>query len=241
MSNTILFIFEGNSTEKQIADNLTKYYVNENTNIQCAFCADIYQLYSKICADDDLDTFTILKNRNQNKAILSKYKRSDFAEIYMFFDYDGHAPNSDDDAIKDLLAFFNEETDTGKLYISYPMVEAIKHISPAIDFKTLKVKAKVNIRYKNLVGNSCRENLKNFNAYSENTWKELLDKHLKKMNYIVTNKFSIPNVYIPQVDIFQKQLEKYINVDQTVAVLSPFPVFVFDYYGYEKIFKILNK
>jgi len=135
MSSTILFIFEGEKTEKQITDSLTKHFANENVNVQCAFCSDIYQLYDKIYNDDDLDTFALIKNRIQNKESLSSYSRSDFAEIYIFFDYDGHAPNANDEKINDLLLFFNEETDYGKLFISYPMVEAIKHLSSEIVFR----------------------------------------------------------------------------------------------------------
>jgi len=32
MSNNILFVFEGEKTEKQIIDNLTKYFVNDDEN-----------------------------------------------------------------------------------------------------------------------------------------------------------------------------------------------------------------
>ena len=51
----------------------------------------------------------------------------------MFFDYDGHAPLADDEKIKELLILFNEETSFGKLYISYPMIEALKHINESKD------------------------------------------------------------------------------------------------------------
>lgn len=240
MSSSILFVFEGEKTEKQITNNLTRYFVNENINVQCAFCSDIYQLYDKIYADDDLDTFAVLKNRPQNIATLSSYKRSDFAEIYMFFDYDGHAPNACDEKLRDLLLFFDEETDTGKLFISYPMVEAIKHLSTDIVFKTLKVKAKENIGYKGKVSNECDINIRDLTAITKIQWLEIIAEHLKKMNYIVDNNYSLPTSYIPQVNIFDKQLEKYINVDSTVAVLSAFPVFIFDYYGFKKIASFLE-
>ncbi len=182
MSNSILFVFEGEKTEEKITNNLTKYFVNENTNVQCAFCADVYQLYNKICKDPDLDTFAILKNRRQNSTILSGYNRSDFAEIYLFFDYDGHAPNASNKNILDLVQFFNEETDTGKIYFSYPMVEAIKHLSSSIDFENLKVPANVNINYKSLVASDGADKLKDLTILTEENWKKLIEMHLKKMN-----------------------------------------------------------
>lgn len=240
MSYNILFVFEGQSTEKQITDNLTRYFVNEEVIIQCAFCTDIYQLHREISEDEDLDTFILLKEKQQNTQALSGYTRDDFAEIYMFFDYDGHAPLADDEKIKEVLDFFNEETSSGKLYISYPMVEALKHYSDSIDFKLSKVKAKENINYKRIVSEECNKNLINFTIYDRNRWIQLIELHLNKLNYIVNNEFSLPVQNISQNDIFLKQLEKYINVDSTVAVLSSFPIFIFDYYGQtyiEELFK----
>ncbi len=241
MPSSILFVFEGEKTEKIITDNLTKYFVNENTNVQCAFCSDVYQLYQKICNDPDLDTFSVLKNRPQNATILSGYNRSDFAEIYLFFDYDGHANNASDDVILDLVEFFDEETDRGKIYFSYPMVEALKHLSTTIDFENLKVLGKVNIRYKSVVANDGADYLKDLSSLTNDNWKELLEMHLKKMNFIVNDSFILPSSIISQMKIFQNQLSKYIQIDSTVSVLSAFPIFIFDYYGVNKLREILSE
>lgn len=241
MSNSILFVFEGEKTEQQITDNLTQYFVNENTNIQCAFCADVYQLYSKIWNDPDLDTFSILKNRHQNASILADYNRNDFAEIYLFFDYDGHANNASDQTILDLVQFFDEETDTGKIYFSYPMVEAIKHISSSIDFEHLKVPATENINYKSLVNAEGANHLNNLSSLTKENWNELIEMHLKKMNAIVNDSFTMPSSIIAQLEIFKNQLLKYIQFDSTISVLSAFPIFIFDYYGHNKVMQILNE
>lgn len=241
MPNSILFVFEGERTEKKITDNLTNYYINENTNVQCAFCSDVYQLYNKLCDDPDLDTFSILKARAQNASTLASYNRSDFAEIYLFFDYDGHAPNANDASILDLVQFFNEETDTGKMYISYPMVEALKHIAPSVDFQHLKVPATLNIGYKGIVSDQGSDDYKDLSSLSEEHWKILIEVHLNKMNYIVYNSFSIPDSLISQLQVFQNQLSKFINSDNTISVLSAFPPFVLDYYGVDRTKTILGK
>lgn len=241
MSNNILFVFEGEKTEKQITNNLTKYFVNENTIVQCAFCTDIYRLHREIAEDEDLDTFVLLKEKPQNSVALSPYKRDDFAEIYMFFDYNGHAPLATDEKVKDVLNFFKEETSTGKLFISYPMIEALKHYSDSTDFKQLKIKAKENIKYKKLVDDNSKPIHRDLTSYTRDIWIDLIAMHLKKMNYITNDEYSLPKEKNSQLDIFRKQLEKYINIDSTVGVLSSFPVFLFDYYGYSFIKKLLSE
>lgn len=237
MSNKILFVFEGAKTEEQIMANLKSFFLNENTTITSVYGAEIYQIYKDIKADEDLDTFNLVKERNQNKTILDIYTRADFAEIYMFFDYDGHSPIADDHKLIELLEFFKEETDKGKLFVSYPMVEALKHICEFETFKDLNVECKINIRYKNIVHESCIKDLRDFTKYDLITWKQLIRAHLQKLNFIVNGSFTLPNEIILQLIILSKQLEKYITPTSTVAVLSAFPIFLHDYYGNEEIKK----
>jgi hypothetical protein len=109
MPNEILFVFEGEKTEKQIVDNLTQYFISENSIIQCAYCSEVYQLYKELSADEDLDMFMILKEIPRNKEILSRYSRNDFAEIYLFFDYDGHSTLANDSKLESMLRFLTKK------------------------------------------------------------------------------------------------------------------------------------
>ena len=158
----------------------------------------------------------------------------------MFFNYDGHSDIADDVKLVKLLEFFNEETDKGKLYINYPMVESLKHISDNNTFQYIKVKCKENINYKHLVSIDGLKELCNFNKYKLETWKLLIEIHLKKMNYIVNDSFVFPKEIVSQLIIFSKQLEKYIKIDSTVGVLNSFPIFLHDYYGNEKTKKLIG-
>jgi hypothetical protein len=237
MSSNILFIFEGPKTEKSITDNLTEFFVNENTVITCAYCTTIYKMYNDISEDEYLDTFSLVKDMDANKDTLKGFKRSDFAQIYMFFDYDGHATNASDEKLNDLLKFFNEETEKGKLYISYPMVEALKHIESIETFRDLKVACKDFENYKKIVSDNCLECFKHFYLYNLNTWKIIIDSHLKKMNELVNSIYEFPNAIVDQLTIFNKQIERHIIIDKTVVVLSSFPIFLHDYYGNEELRK----
>ncbi len=260
----ILFIFEGADTEDIITKSLEKYILKEKPIIKCVFGAEIYQLYREIKKDNDLDTFNLLKEKNVNKEILKNFRRNDFAEIYLFFDYDAQAPlaspqdrygnsvKEGDEKLKDMLNFFDNETDKGKLYISYPMVEALRHITDFNLFKDLEVKCKrknchyrdmceeqddcmKEPHYKTIVSKESIPQLCNINSYTKETWKQLLNVHLSKMNYIVNNQYEYPSKIEIQIDIFEKQLDKYVNRKcPKVSVLSAFPVFIHDYYGNEK-------
>lgn len=238
MSN-ILFVFEGEKTEDQIVASFTKHVFKDKTVITCAFCAEIYQLHRAVAEDEDLDIFSLLKKNPKNKEILKDFNRDDFAEIYLFFDYDGHSTLASDDTLIEMLEIFNEETDLGKLYISYPMVESIKHFSDDLDFKNLKVEAKENIKYKKMVSEQADNVYQQFSKFTFNIWKTLLIAHLSKMNRIVKDSYLLPEETFTQGEIFQHQKVKYIDKDSTISVLSSFPVFMFDYFGVKKFREII--
>lgn len=81
--------------------------------------------------------------------------------------------------------------------------------------------------------------MKHFQLYTIDIWKKLIENHLKKMNEVINSSYEFPIAIVDQITIFNKQLEKYINIDQTVAVLGAFPIFLHDYYGNEELKKRL--
>ena len=231
-TNYILMVFEGEKTEKAIFDNLKKYYLNEqpNTIVYGFHCGEIYRLYHELQNDDDLEIFVLLKDNLQHKNLkLQTMTRDQVAEIYLFFDYDGHATQADDRKLQSLLKFFDNETEQGKLFISYPMVEAIRHLKNGIDFKNT-VEASTP-HYKAIASSNCDNDYKDFRKFTTTTWHYLIDQHCKKANFIVHDSFEFPTQSIGQLQLLAKQKEKYINRYQKVAVLSAFPLFIVDYYG----------
>lgn len=231
----ILMIFEGKRTEPNILDNIKKYFLNEKKEVvvKAIFGTTIYSLYQKFINFDefdyDLDTFTLAQTMNSELEYISK---DQIAEIYMFFDYDKQASNSSDEKLLKMLDIFNNETEKGKLYISYPMIEAIKHLKKETSFKDIV--AKCEKAYKSEVACICDEEFKNFNNYTKENWEYIVNQHSKKANYVVNDNFIFPTSLISQNEIFEKQKEKYINISENVAVLGSFPIFLVDYYGIDK-------
>jgi hypothetical protein len=241
VENSILFIFEGQTSEALVAQSLKSVYFNESTIITCAFCQDIYQLYNILHEDEDLDLFNLLKELEFNQASLNNYNRDDFAEIYLFFDYDGHACQAEDEKLMQLIHFFNEETDHGKLFISYPMLESLRHISSEEDFISLCVPAKTNIRYKNRVHQEGDRKYQNLNKYDKACWNNLLRLHLSKLNFIVKEDFIFPNEQISQRILFENQMEKFIKPLSFVSVISGFPAFVHEYFPLDELKKMIEE
>ena len=150
-SESHLFIFEGVRAESKYADSLEQNFLGKRISVKCVYDAEIYQLYRRLKEEEfSFDMIELLKERNEvNATLLKDCTRDSFAYIYLFFDYDAHSSLASDDKIAEMLSFFDNETENGLLYISYPMLEAIRHFKDMESFKELTVKCKrANCIYK---------------------------------------------------------------------------------------------
>lgn len=263
-----LFVFEGQEDDPRYVELLEKNFFSNIISVKCVYGAEIYQLYREMKDDDfALDIVNILKERSpQNAEILKDFNRESFASIYLFFDYDAHSTLANDHDIQAMISFFNNETEQGLLYISYPMLEAIRHFKDMQTFKDLSVKCKrgktieaskcpnkyncpridaclKEKHYKKIARAECRRSLNRVNdaGYPLAVWKELIKAHLFKANYLTRDTFCMPSTPIPQDEIFEYQLMKFISQEcPLVSVISALPLFVLDYYGVEYLNDKLN-
>lgn len=129
------FIVEGEAREPQIICNLCRiYFKHVNFKIITLPAGqNIYMLWQKLREDDfETDIIEILREESAElEEVLADLTRDDFSEIYLFFDYDGHqnnlsSGNRTEDVIDEMLLNFDNETENGKLYVNYPMVEALR-------------------------------------------------------------------------------------------------------------------
>jgi hypothetical protein len=238
----ILFVFEGINPESQIFQNLSQtFFVDSCFNhIKAIFGQDIYELYRLLKKEDGFrDLLDIIKEKSPDKEALDGVLRKHISDIYLVFDYDGHATKASDDDLKEMLSYFKEaevedeefDRDNVRLYISYPMSEAIKHLKLGINFQEVIVDAKENINYKNFVSLNCDNIFNQIKKWELNHWAVIIHEHCSKLNFVTTDNYVFPNRTFEQLEVFEAQLEKYINPTNTVAVLSAFPVLLLDYYG----------
>ena len=235
MTECILFIFEGDKTEKTITDSLLKFYIkNDKRIVFSSFKTDIYALYKMLSEDEDLDVFAIIKERNPE---LNDYTRDSFSQLFLFFDYDGHSPAANDDKIIELLDFFNEETENGKLFISYPMVEAFKYfkccndIESFLDFKIDRVD--VN-RFKQ-ISHEHSDQSRVLKRMQKEDFQHLIYLHCLKAHYLVNNIKDVVEEYVDQDQIF-----KVFDQSSNIPVLSSFPQLLKYFYKFEDFLELVE-
>ena len=255
MANKILFVVEGETKEPDILASMGTLMPDDCEKIVWSNRNHIYNFYKKLENDPDLDIFSLIKEENPD-GVLNGYIREDFDQVYLFFDYDGHIGFSGDigsplgdDVIRLMLERFDNETEEGKLFISYPMAEAIEHTPGDITaFQHLTAKCKgrncpskescpTREECKNEPHYKKRVNLekpikKKVSDYTDDEWNRIALFHLIKMEYIVNDNMDFPSDNHSQLKIFDSQLQKYISSPcPVVSVLSGFPAFALDYYG----------
>ena len=241
----IAIISEGEKTEKQIINNLQRNFpAFSNKIIFLSYKANIYNLFREIEEDEDIDIISLLKEkqikankiRNDVENIdVSNINSDDISQIYLFFDYDGHDPEYSNEKISQMIEIFNNETENGKLYISYPMVEALKHLlKNKVEIENYIVKIKENNNYKNFV--SKNSDFTDLRKFKFEDWGFIISENLKRCLFLFEIKnfnYEIYSKRIDQESIFNKQLDKYISQEEKVLVLSAFPFFLIEYFGEE--------
>ena len=235
------FIVEGEAREPQIIDNISKiFFSHENyTVITLPAGENIYMLWKQLKADDfDTDVIEVLRESNDEiKKQLAGLSRDDFSEVYLFFDYDVHQTNLgkavSEDVVCQMLESFDNETENGKLYISYPMVEALRDYEPGkcgngvdcfVDISELG-------NYKN--ASATRAYNPHFKEYDIDVWKDIINVFAMRISCL----YEIPGEmeykkYFEEVtpsEIYAVEAKE--SRRHRVFVLSAFPEFLLDYFG----------
>ena len=235
------FIVEGEAREPQIIDNISKVFFSHGNFkiITLPAGENIYMLWKKLKADDfDTDIIEVLRESNDDiSKQLDGLSRNDFSEVYLFFDYDMHQTNlgkeDDADAVKQMLESFDNETVNGKLYISYPMVEALRDYKSGIcgDRVACFVAITDMKEYKN--ASAVRAVNPQFKEYDYEIWKDIIDVFAMRVSCLFGSADTLEYVNysekISPYDIYVREENE--TQGEGVFVLSAFPEFLVDYFG----------
>ena len=242
MLNTILVIFEGEKRENQYFKSLESHFFDEKTVLKCAYGNDIYELYDILKDDQDLDLVELIRESKavpSNRQVLKDLSRDQIAQIFLMFDLEYQDEKFSFSKLISMLELFNQETDLGKLLISYPMVEALRDVTSFDEF----VNQKVTIdqcsgkHYKKLSTQRGLRYLQDPRKITLTLWIDLIISHKHKAEFILNDDIFINNQSLNQIDFLIKQKNLIINEYQ-IWVFSAFPVFLIDYFGIKKFTKI---
>jgi hypothetical protein len=251
MSDIILLVFEGGRLEDEIFRSLEKHFFNQasgNAIIKASFKGEIFQLYKQVKDDQFLDIVELLKERPNSD--IKDISRSRVSAVHLFFDHDAHShfnaselqPEEYNNYVNRLLAIFNDEAGLGKLWISYPMAEALKHCrkDPNECFKDSLLYISENIHYKEFVHNN--SDFRDIKRITLEDWHYLSAINIQRAYCLVNNEYKAVASYEeiakwfndnPDVRklIHNSQYQKFVKDKAMVVALSPFPLFLVDYYG----------
>ena len=206
--------------------------------------------------DDSGDVVSILMEKYSGRGdspFPDNARSSDFSEIYLIFDYDFHNKNISladmNLQVSEMLGMFDNETENGKLYINYPMVEAIRYTKRLPDtlFYTYTVSRQqcMDMPFKKLADEFSDYKSLDFLTLNEHrsateseissrteNWKLLQEQNVIKANYLCTGNRSMPESKeaVSQKEIFNAQLQDYVLPKDCVSILSAFPLFLYEYF-----------
>ena len=240
----IAIIVEGESYETKVVKGIQNVFFNNrlgkmNYKILCLPAArNIYMLWNDIKEDGYIDIIELVRESSDvNRKILSGFHRDSFAEIYLFFDYDKHQDNLKtgvlgNDVLKEMLSTFDNETENGKLYISYPMAEAIRDFVPEScrTFTKSCYISRDEKQYKHLTGTD--NPMVHVKRYTSNRWATILDIFLCRLSCLLRENKRINITDCKQLtpfDVYSLQMD-HENIYDKYIILSAFPEFLMDYF-----------
>lgn len=237
----ILFICEGEETERKFCNLIIdRYFIdNKKPKEYVAFGANIYSLYDEMSKDRDLDIIELIREKAKLKKDMATYEKltmGGFDEVYLIFDYDFHAPRYSFEKILEMAEFFDNETENGKLYINYPMMESFKHFKsiPDEDFNNYKISKEECLKYKKIVGDvSC---IKHFNDITLPILGIMIKQVLDKYGFISKKKLNNYETYLnefSQSNLLHLQ-NKSLSKDGKIFVLNTSILWGLDYFGKDK-------
>lgn len=262
----ILFIFEGKNQEPKIYKTLERLFFSEENDerIYVSYCSNIYNFYNIIRSHDlfnnnDSSIPLLIKEEMRKHPDLnphiSDFNADDISQVFIFFDYDiqnsnatrGEQTKEYNLQIQEMLSFFNDETNHGKLYINYPMVDSYRYTDklPDDNYYTYEISLKNCNRFKELLAkdkplyrNEKRLQIREIeNEYVNNDnvlrdWKYINSQNIAKANYVCTGQNTIPIIKetVTQDSVFKNQLKEFVYKKNTVSILNSFPLFLMDYF-----------
>lgn len=248
----ILLVFEGKEREPKLFKAIEALGLFKQGRLIYSFCSDIQTLYKRVKKleggiEGTASMVQLLQEaRGDNPDDpIHKVTSDDISEIYLFFDSDLHNSRyrlaEQVERLDELLSLLGNEQEYGKLYISYPMIEAVRYTRmlpdagfdgycfPIGDGKKFKDKAAKFSPYDFPDFLIPQDERKRDEVCSN--WSHLVRQHRAKAQRLC--EVSAKD-HLTQKKLFQAQCDKHITPNGEVAILASIPLFLYDYFKEEK-------
>lgn len=198
----VLFIVEGEKDEEKLLKSLfNSFSVNEQYEL-IPIKHNISMIFDKIKDLSEGSNTEHVDFIQVFKSILISEKREQECLLldakipyrYLFFDLDAQHNSFNFKNVKDMLDYFNDETEEGKLLINYPQFEAFRDYQEPIPdpaFMDKMFSFTSGYTYKQTVHK--RGTNKNYSKYSKNDYGAIITQNMCKLNYIIDGRYERPS------------------------------------------------
>lgn len=237
-----LFIVEGENRDYRFLNEMLRCFMvgkYKTAVVAIPAAQNLYMLYEKL-AEDDFETDVVEVLRESVPEACDRLKgicRREIDEVYLFFDLDAHQNNLPSggvdayDVIEQMLHFFDNETEHGRLYINYPMVEALYDFrrGQCEAFSKCYVPVDFGEEYKRLVSEG---NMVSASHMGFEQWKDAIEVFAVRVKCLLGLEelsFDLYRKTVTTISIFESERTLCENT-ASVFVLCAFPEFLLDYF-----------
>lgn len=236
-TSKILVLVEGAKTDLRLMEHLLHMYGIDKRHEMVSYNTNIYVLYQEMFADGDpssIDILQLLKAREKDLAKKEIFNIN-YSDILLVFDLDPQDPQFSKDKVLNMMQFFVESSDMGKLYLNYPMVEAFYHMKsiPDKDYNDYIVSLSELTQgtYKQRVNQENRNHNYSKFAVTREECNIVIRQNIDKawcISQIGGLEDGVENILPQSADILKKQLSK-IETENAISVLCTSAFYIVDY------------
>lgn len=209
-----LFILEGPKDEPKLLNSLFLEMKKDDRQHCYFFRCNLHVLANLLMPSDDddlegIDLLMALRGRNNTQEEAEVLNRR-YTDIYMIFDFEPQEGNPVFEKIRKMIAYFNDSTDNGKLYINYPMMQSYRHLTalPDPEFESRRATVDDAKVYKKLVGEEGKAIPSRLKKYDHVLLYSMAVHHLKKREKVLGRAYELPTDYdeTEDIEVFDNQV-----------------------------------
>lgn len=236
-TSKILVLVEGAKTDLRLMEHLLHIYGIDKSHEVVSYNTNIYVLYQEMFANGDpasIDILQLLKEREKDP-VRKKIFDVRYSDILLVFDLEPQDQRFSAEKILEMMGFFVESSDMGKLYINYPMVEAFYHMKaiPDKDYNDYVVSLSELSEgtYKQRVNQENRNHDYSKFAVNREECNIVIQQNIDKAWCISETERLVDGIelLLPEmIEILKKQLLKF-ELGKTISVLCTCAFYIVDY------------